>query len=175
MSVVAVRNTEHGIEIAWDSHIGSGDVKLHGYGGGEAKGELVNGGMAIAGVGCLGDVRSFIRFARTREAVASVDAMTDLHAEFLRWMHERANGFTMESQLIVVCEARAFVLLQDNWSYEVKGFDAIGCGSLAALTAMDLGQSAEAAVESAIKFCEGCSGPVISHRFGDRPLAPEIN
>ena len=117
-------------------------------------------------LGCAGDsahIGLFQLFCKSHKPKEMVkDSILEWFLEFREWINNKAkiNFNDLSLHVIIINEGKVFCLFDFMDIWEVKTFDAVGSGMWLAIGSMDLGSSAERAVETAIKYDLYCGGKV---------------
>lgn len=159
MSIVCCRVGNLGYTIAADSITVRGYTQRKGDDSRFSKLTEVNN-LIIGGVGIAEETSLLCLFARTRRPSEAEEwAVVDWLSEFAEWKQKKINKPGLENHYLLGIERKVFSVM--GWHVaEVSCYEAIGAGMDFALGALVLGNSAITAVETAIKLCIYCEGPV---------------
>ena len=168
MTCIAVKIESKKITIAGDTQTTWGNHKL-------PKKDYVDNNLKAAGkifqtngmtLGCAGataHIGLFQIFCKSHKPKEMErDSILDWFLEFRDWISSKAKiNFTdLSMHSIIINDGRVFCFFDFMDIWEVKTFDSVGSGMWLAIGAMDLGASADRAVEAAIKYDLYCGGKV---------------
>lgn len=168
MSIIAVRKTENSFEIASDQQTTWGGYKY-------LKKENTDVSLKVNGkvfqvndmtVGCAGDVGHIgllQMFCKNHSPKSMIlDDIIEWFTEFKDWANKKAGIIQKDVSIhgILIKEKRCFTFFDHFEANEVTDFDAVGSGMFLAWGAMEVGATAERAVEVACKYDLYCSGKV---------------
>lgn len=162
MSVIAVRVTDVGYEIASDSIVVRGwsqrkDGKF-------AKLAEVNG-LILGTVGSCEDGGLFYLYLKSHRPSPTEDSVLECLSEFAKWKHTKTGKSDINSEFYMGFDREIFWICGYHVE-RIHNFHAIGAGDDFATAALYLGHSPMKAVQTAIELSTMCEGPVV--RF-ERP------
>jgi ATP-dependent protease HslVU (ClpYQ) peptidase subunit len=163
MTCIAIKKVKGGFEIAADSQTSWGGHKFptkenntsFGY---EGKLFEVNE-MTIGCAGSVSNTQMLAIYAKSHKPKdMNTDDILDWFVEFKFWAAKKFDIKQDEISLHCIIHSRkkAFTVFDFLECHEVKEFDAVGSGMFLAIGAMDVGASAEDAVNVAIKYDKHC-------------------
>ena len=159
MSVVACKKYDGRVEIAADSAIIFGDMKVVEH---SAFVKLAKIGDIILGaVGKCEEAAMFYAFLKTNiPKNGEADDIAELLVAFAAWKKKRQGEYGIDNSYLFVVGGKAFYA-SGFFVDEITSHMAIGSGREYAFAAMDLGASPSEAIKTACKYNVYCSEPVL--------------
>lgn len=162
MSVVAIKVTPTGIEIAADS------IAVRWITQQTKFVKLIQGdAVTIGGAGSAREIELMRLYAGNHKpAAATVEGILDFFGEFEGYCRDRIKNdlYKVENLWLLAFGGKAFHF--ESWGvYEVMDYEAIGAGMDYALTALHLGKTAVEAVEVACDLSIYCERPVVAYKL----------
>lgn len=155
MSVIAARVFPDKIEMSSDSVIIKDDLKLNFDKMREFKDNLIIGGCGDADELSL----MFIFAEKHTPSDASVSSIMDFMSAFLSYKEDKLGVSHIDNEYLIAYKNKLFIV-DGMFVSEVYAYTAIGAGSKFAITALYLGMSTQAAVDTACNLCVNTAMPV---------------
>jgi ATP-dependent protease HslVU (ClpYQ) peptidase subunit len=160
MTVIAACKTSEAIIFAADTQISAGFGKT-------TSSDIIHSklfqqnGMIIGSTGDCYEGTLMELFTRNHKPIDSTRlSMIDFLVEFREWIRKKESGYTPKNGFLIAFDKKLFRVCRGLDIYEVKEFEAIGCGEDFAKAALLLGHSPREAVEVACKLSVFCSEPI---------------
>jgi ATP-dependent protease HslVU (ClpYQ) peptidase subunit len=160
MTVIAACKTSDAIIFAADTQISTGFGKT-------TSSDIIHSklfeqnGMIIGSTGDCYEGTLMELFSRNHKPInAERLSVIDFLVEFREWIRKKEGGYSPKNGFLIAFEGKLFRVCGGLEIYEVKKFEAIGCGEDFAKAALLLGHSPREAVEVACQLSVFCSEPI---------------
>jgi ATP-dependent protease HslVU (ClpYQ) peptidase subunit len=168
MSVIAIKKTATGFELAGDAQTTWGKNKIPKQSMTDkqitSSGKIFQvNGMTFGCSGSVSHIGLLLIYAKTHNPKEmDRDEILNWFIEFREWVTKKA-GITyndLSIHAIIVRDGKAFTFYDFVDVQEVNDFDAVGSGMWLAIGAMETGASAEVAAKVAAKYDLYCGGDI---------------